>query len=247
MRFRKQTRSRLWSSHPARYATGFSATSVVEADELLSEASRGERADYEPVSGDAFAYATYTSGTTGPPKAAIHRHRDMWAYVDAMCRGALQLTAQDVALSTARMHFAYGLGNSVWFPLATGGSAIISRATDERADGRRAAAKSAPSVLYGVPTFFARVIENCSPDSFRVRCVVWCPAGEALGDQALSKRLSKFFGDVPILDGLGSTEVGQTFVSNSVDAWRPGTLGKVLPPYEIRVVTPDGAHRRAGS
>jgi polyketide synthase 1/15 len=50
----------------------------------------------------------------------------------------------------------------------------------------------------------------------------------------------EFFGGVPILDGIGSTEVGQTFVSNSVDEWRLGTLGKVLQPYEIRVVAADG-------
>ncbi|HYY00182.1 MAG TPA: beta-ketoacyl synthase N-terminal-like domain-containing protein, partial [Mycobacterium sp.] len=60
------------------------------------------------------------------------------------------------------------------------------------------------------------------------------------------ERLMEFFGGVPILDGLGSTEVGQTFVSNSVDEWHLGTLGKVLPPYEIRVVTPDGTTAAPG-
>ncbi len=65
-------------------------------------------------------------------------------------------------------------------------------------------------------------------------------AGEALGIR-LAERLAEFFGGIPILDGIGSTEVGQTFVSNTVQEWRPGTLGKVLPPYEIRVVAPDGA------
>ena len=65
-------------------------------------------------------------------------------------------------------------------------------------------------------------------------------AGEALGTR-LAERLAEFFGGIPILDGIGSTEVGQTFVSNTVEEWRPGTLGKVLPPYEIRVVAPDGA------
>ena len=87
--------------------------------------ARVEPGDYEPVSSDALAYATYTSGTTGPPKAAIHRHADVFTFVDAMCRNALQLTPQDIGLSSARMYFAYGLGNSVWFPLATGGSAVV--------------------------------------------------------------------------------------------------------------------------
>ena len=89
----------------------FQQSRVVEAEELLSDASRVEPGDYEPVSGDAHAYATYTSGTTGPPKAAIHRHSDVLTFIDAMCRNALQLTPQDIGLSSARTHFAYGLGN----------------------------------------------------------------------------------------------------------------------------------------
>ncbi|BBX60530.1 hypothetical protein MSHO_58750 [Mycobacterium shottsii] len=56
------------------------------------------------------AYGTYTSGTTGAPKAALHRHGDVWAFIDAMCRNALRLTPDDVGLSIARMYFAYALG-----------------------------------------------------------------------------------------------------------------------------------------
>jgi polyketide synthase 1/15 len=217
----------------------FQRSRVAEAAELLSEASHVGPGDYEPLSGDAVAYATYTSGTTGPPKAAIHRHSDALTFVDAMCRTALQLAPQDAGLSSARMYFAYGLGNSVWFPLATGSSSVINILPVSADLSAELSAKFTPSVLYGVPTFFARVVETCSPDSFRsLRCVV--SAGEALED-GLTERLIEFFGGIPILDGIGSTEVGQTFVSNSIDEWRPGTLGKVLQPYEIRVVAADGA------
>jgi polyketide synthase 1/15 len=222
----------------------FQRSCVVDAAELLSDASRVESGDYEPVSGDALAYATYTSGTTGPPKAAIHRHADVLTFIDAMCRKALQLTSQDTGLSIARMHFAYGLGNSVWFPLATGSSAVINLLPVSADLAAEFSARFAPSVLYGVPTFFARVVDACSPDSFRsLRCVV--SAGEAL-EVALAERLVEFFGGIPILDGIGSTEVGQTFVSNSTDEWRLGTLGKVLQPYQIRVVAPDGATAKPG-
>ncbi|CCK61056.1 p-hydroxybenzoic acid--AMP ligase FadD22 [Mycobacterium canetti] len=216
----------------------FQPSRVAEAAELMSEAARVAPGGYEPVGGDALAYATYTSGTTGPPKAAIHRHADPLTFVDAMCRKALRLTPEDTGLCSARMYFAYGLGNSVWFPLATGGSAVINSAPVTPEAAAILSARFGPSVLYGVPNFFARVIDSCSPDSFRsLRCVV--SAGEAL-ELGLAERLMEFFGGIPILDGIGSTEVGQTFVSNRVDEWRLGTLGRVLPPYEIRVVAPDG-------
>ncbi len=216
----------------------FQPSGVVEAAELLADATRVGPGDYEPVGSDALAYATYTSGTTGPPKAAIHRHADPLTFIDAMCNKALRLTPQDIGLCSARMYFAYGLGNSVWFPLATGGSAVINPLPVSPEVAATLSARFEPSVLYGVPTLFARVVDTCSPDSFRsLRCVV--SAGEAL-EIGLAERLMEFFGGIPILDGIGSTEVGQTFVSNGIDEWRLGTLGKVLPPYEIRVVAPDG-------
>lgn len=223
----------------------FHPSGVVEAAELLAEANRAGPGDYVPLSGDAVAYATYTSGTTGPPKAAIHRHADPLTFVEAMCRRALRLTPQDTGLSSARMYFAYGLGNSVWFPLATGGAAVTNVLPVGAEVAAKLCARFEPSVLYGVPSFFARLVDACSPDSFRsLRCVV--SAGEAL-ETRLGKRLTEFFGGIPILDGIGSSEVGQTFVSNSVDEWRLGTLGKVLPPYEIRVAAPDGATAAPGA
>jgi 4-hydroxybenzoate adenylyltransferase len=222
----------------------FQRSGVLGAAELLSDAAQVQPGDYEPVSSDAPAYATYTSGTSGRPKAVIHRHADVWAFVDAMCRQALRLTSQDIGISSARMYFAYGLGNSVWFPLATGGSAVINPLPLSAELAANLSARFEPSVLYGVPTFFARVVHECSPDSFRsLRCVV--SAGEPL-EGGLAERLLEFFGGVPILDGLGSTEVGQTFVSNSIDEWRSGTLGKVLQPYEIRVMAQDGTTAAPG-
>ncbi|MGV7721305.1 p-hydroxybenzoic acid--AMP ligase FadD22 [Mycobacterium kansasii] len=222
----------------------FRPSGVVDAAELLSAAARAQPAEYERLEGDADAYATYTSGTTGPPKAAIHRHADPLTFVDAMCHQALRLTANDTGLSTARMYFAYGLGNSVWFPLATGGSAVINPLPVGAEMAATLCERFEPSVLYGVPNFFARVVDTCSSESFRtLRCLV--SAGEAL-DRGLAERLVEFFGGIPILDGIGSTEVGQTFVSNTVDEWRPGTMGKALPPYEIRVLGPDGAPAEPG-
>ena len=157
----------------------FQPSGVAEAAELLADATRVEPGDCEPVSSDALAYATYTSGTTGPPKAALHRHADPLTFVDAMCNKALHLTPQDIGLCSARMYFAYGLGNSVWFPLATGGSAVINPLPVSAEVEATLSARFEPSVLYGVPSLLARIVDACSPDSFRsLRCVV--SAGEAL-------------------------------------------------------------------
>jgi len=127
---------------------------------FLLDATGAPTAECESVPADAAAYATYTSGTTGAPRAAIHRHADPLTFVEAMCRNALMLSAQDIGLSSARMYFAYGLGNSVWFPLATGGSAIINTLPVTAEAAAEQCNHFKPSVLYGVPTFFSRIVED---------------------------------------------------------------------------------------
>ena len=69
-------------------------------------------------------------------------------------------------------------------------------------------------------------------------------AGEALGVE-LAARARSFLG-CPILDGLGSTEVGQTFASNTLDRWKDGTVGTALPPYRVCVRDDGGGAVAAG-
>ncbi len=76
-------------------------------------------ASLEPVSTskDDAAFWLYSSGTTGPPKGAIHLHHDMLVEADLYSRGVLGLTESDVSFSVAKLFFAYGLGNGLYFPL----------------------------------------------------------------------------------------------------------------------------------
>ena len=95
----------------------FQHSVVVEAAELMSDATGVGPGGYQPVSGGDLAYATYTSGTTGPPKAAIHRHADPLTFVEAMCRNALRLTPRDIGLSSARMYLRTALAIRFGFHL----------------------------------------------------------------------------------------------------------------------------------
>ncbi len=54
-----------------------------------------------------------------------------------------------------------------------------------------------------------------------------------------SRRFEERF-HVPILDGIGCTEMLQTFISNSSDDIRPGSSGKPIPGYEARIVDEQG-------
>ncbi len=196
------------------------------------EALVGEAAPAHPVGGEDAAYAQYTSGTTGRPKAAVHRHADPGRYHEAMAVGALHMTAGDVVVSVSKAYFAYGLGNTVFFPLLSGASAVL-WADKPTPDGLEALVRAhRPSLLFAVPSFYALLVARADPTPFAsLRAAV--SAGETL-TPALLERAERFLG-CPVLDGLGSTEVGQTFVSNTLERRRPGSVGVVLPGYEVKV------------
>src|SRR5262249_61019662 len=79
-------------------------------------------------------YWGYTSGSTGPPKAAVHTHRDFVAAADLVGRGIFGLLPDDVTFSVSKMYFAFGLGNTLYFPQRVGASSLL---VPERLDPAR--------------------------------------------------------------------------------------------------------------
>ncbi len=213
-------------------ASRFEHEEVVVGEELETAFTAHPPAVAAPVGPGDAAYAQYTSGTTGSPKAALHAHGHPLVYVEAFARPAIAIRRTDVVLSVSKLYFAYGLGNSLFFPLLTGCRAVLHAAhprPDEIADVVR---RHRVSVLFSVPTFYAHLVAGGrAADMESVRVAV--SAGEALGVE-LAARARAFLG-CPILDGLGSTEVGQTFASNTLDGWKDGTVGTALPPYRVTV------------
>ncbi|MDQ6797267.1 MAG: AMP-binding protein [Actinomycetota bacterium] len=228
----------------AELADRFATTGVVRSDDLAATVSAaldgGDDSDVPAaaeVGDESPAYAQYTSGTTGRPKAAVHRHADALVYFRAFAEGAIRMTGDDVVLSVSKMFFAYGLGNSLFFPLLSGCRALLDPGPPRPDNVARLVGCHGVTVLFSVPTLYARLVAACGTGEFRsLRVAV--SAGEAL-TAVLAERCRSLLG-CPILDGLGSTEVGQTFASNTLDAQRDATVGRALPPYELTVTDEAG-------
>lgn len=202
------------------------------ADSLGHTTSDSVMAPAADVGDDDAAYAQYTSGTTGRPKAAVHRHGDPLVYFRAFADTAIGLHRDDVVYSVSKLFFAYGLGNSLFFPLLSGCRAVLDPGPPRADAAARLVEDHGVTVVFSVPTFYARLVAAGERAAFvSLRAAV--SAGEAL-TPVLAQRAVELLG-CPILDGLGSTEVGQTFVSNTLDACRHGTIGRPLPPYEVAV------------
>lgn len=223
----------------------FRSRAIVLTDEAVAH-SAATGHSLRPVEVDASeaAYCQYTSGTTGGARAAVHRHGDPLVYADAFATRAVGIGPEDVLLSVSKMYFAYGLGNSLFFPLLSGARAVLHPGRPRIGDVSRSAEDHRATVLFAVPTFYAGLVRDAHPSSFSsLRAAV--SAGEHL-TPALAKRARLFLG-CPVLDGLGSTEVGQTFTSNTLEDSRDGTVGRTLPPYEVAVRDPSGQEVAPGT
>jgi 4-hydroxybenzoate-CoA ligase len=193
----------------------------------------------------------YSSGSTGSPKGAVHSQYDMVVTSEAYARNVLKLTEDDICFSAARLFFAYGLGNGMYFPMSVGASTVLNphRPTPESIFNYLE--RFRPTVFFGVPTLYGQMLEykarqdremgtkpdpNANHELSSVRICV--SAGEALPEE-IYYRWKKRFG-LDILDGIGSTEMLHIFLSNQPGAIKPGSTGKPVPGYELRLIDDEG-------
>jgi benzoate-CoA ligase family protein len=208
------------------------------ADVLAAGSAGGTVVAPGPTLGDTPALWLYTSGTTGTPKGAMHRHENLRVVCETYARDVLRITPDDVCFSVAKLFFAYGLGNSALFPLSVGATTVLEPRRPSPAVVAERLREDAPTLFFAGPTFFAALLAAELPeDAFRsVRLCV--SAGEAL-PASLYRRFTERFG-VDILDGLGSTEALHIFLSNREGEVRPGTSGTPVAGYDIELRGEDG-------
>jgi benzoate-CoA ligase family protein len=191
----------------------------------------------EPTSKDDAAFWLYSSGSTGFPKGCVHLQHDMVVCAESYAKAVLGITEHDRFFSVAKLFFAYGLGNGLYFPLAVGATSILWPGPPAPANVFSVIERHKPTLFFSVPSNYAALLAhnregNRDFDLSSVRNAV--SAGEAL-PAALYERFKQRFG-VEILDAIGSTEALHMFIANRPGAVRPGSSGQILPGYEARIV-----------
>lgn len=180
----------------------------------------------------------YTSGSTGFPKGAVHKHGDF--IFNALTYGKLlDYRADDICLSVPRLAFGYALGSNLLFPLRAGASVALfqEKATPEKF--YEVLKTQRPTFFTAVPTSLNQILSSPLIDQADFSSLRLCiSAGEALPAE-LYRRWKDRTG-VEILDGIGSAEMFHIFITNRVGDVRLGSLGRVVEGYEAKVCDDEG-------
>jgi benzoate-CoA ligase family protein len=192
--------------------------------------------DPAPTTRDDIAIWKFTTGSTGMPKACVHRMETPLRSFEHYAKGVLGIREDDVVLPVPKLFFGYARDLTALYPFGVGGAGIVfpERTTAERIF--ELVARHRPTILVNVPTLMRAMVEQPDHD---LSCVRLCTsAGEPLPEE-LHRRWLDTFG-VEVLDGIGSSEAYHIYISNRPGAVHPGTLGQVVPGYSARVVDEDG-------
>jgi len=210
-------------------------TGTLSFDKLAQENSPVLMA--QATSKDDAAFWLYSSGSTGQPKACVHLQHDMVVSAERYAKAILNITGNDRCFSVAKLFFAYGLGNGLYFSLAVGATSILLSGPPKPQTVFEVIERHRPTLFFSVPSNYAKLLAHPAAngrefDLSSVRHAI--SAGEAL-PATVFHRFKERFG-VEILDAIGSTEALHMMISNVPGAVRPGSSGKIIPGFDARIV-----------
>ncbi len=212
---------------------------VVLTDEWQRLRDSGEQAECYPTWADSQALWLYTSGTTGQPKAAMHRHADIRSVCENYAQQVLEMTSEDRCLSVAKLFFAYGIGNSMFFPLSVGATTLLEPGRPAPQTFAERAQRDGATLLFGTPSFWGPLLASDVSDEAFASVRQGASAGESLPARMFHGMVDRF--GVEVLDGIGSTEMLHIYISNRRSAVHPGSSGTPVPGYEVQIRDEDGA------
>lgn len=210
-------------------------------ESLISKASN--RLEAESTSKEDVAWWGYTSGSTGSPKGAVHLQRDMITITDLFVKPVLGMSESDICFSASKLFFAYGLGNSLYFPFRFGASTVLWPERPEPEKVLQVIEKYHPTFFFSVPTLYARLLrveKDYDLSSLRI-CL---SSGEPLPPALFHQWKDKY--GIELLDVVGSTEATHDFLANRPGRAKPGSSGEVTPAFEAKIVDDDGREVPAG-
>ena len=194
---------------------------------------------FAPTHKDDAAVWLYTSGSTGFPKAAVHKHRDFVFNALTYALPLVGYCATDICVSVPRLAFGYALGTNLLFSLLAGGTTALFREKPTAEKLFEVLKKHRPTLFTGVPTALNQIVNAHGVDGVDFSSLrLALSAGEALPAELYTRWKERT--GVEVLDGIGSAEMFHIFITNRQGDVKLGSLGRVVEGYEAKVCDDEG-------
>ena len=225
-------------------ALGAAGVHTASLDQVIAAGAAADAPRLPALRRDDPAIWLFTSGSTGRPKAAMHSHRDFAFNTEVYAKRTLGYAESDVTISVARLFFGYGTGTNLWFPFAVGATVALFSERPTAEVVADAIARYRPTIVTNVPTMLGKLLDldderraagQPGLDLSSVRFHL--SAGEALPAPLLRRFVERFGGQ--IYDGIGSAEMFHIYCSNRPGDVVPGSLGRVVEGYTLKILPDD--------
>jgi acyl-CoA synthetase (AMP-forming)/AMP-acid ligase II len=194
-----------------------------------------------PVTTDDLADIMYTSGTTGRPKGVAVRHRN----VAMIPNGVPQWSGAWWMHSSPLFTFA-GIG-FIYNPMKMGMRCLYQPRFDA---GRwlQAVEQERPLAVFIVPAMAQLLIAHPDFEAADLTSIVMCSLGSAPLAPATLRRLQEKMPDATVSNAYGMTEAGPAYCAmpKEESLKRVGSVGRPMPPMEVRAIDEAGSTLPAG-
>jgi benzoate-CoA ligase len=193
-----------------------------------------------PTSRDDVAIWLFTSGSTGHPKAAVHLQHDLPYNTECYAKQVLGVNENDITLSVPKLFFGYATGTNLLFPFSAGGATALFSERSTAETMFEMITRYHPTILTTVPTMINGMLQvEGARERYDLSSLRFCvSAGEALPPELYNRWMDAF--GVEILDGIGSAEMFHIYITNYPGDVVKGSLGRIVPGYEAKIVDAEG-------
>ena len=188
---------------------------------------------------DDVGFWLYSSGSTGLPKGVVHLQHDIEYTCETFARQVLGIAEADITFSTTKMFHAYGLGNSLSFPCWAGATSVLLTGRPTPQLVLETIEQHRPTLFFSAPTLYNAILNQDGGRDRDLSSVRLCVAAAEALPAEVWRRWKEAFG-LTIIDGIGSTELLHIYCSNVPEDVRPGSSGKPVPGYEVKILDLDG-------
>ena len=192
-----------------------------------------------PTRRDDMAFWLYSSGSTGKPKAVVHLQHDIPYTCVTYGEQVLCINESDITFSTTGLFHAYGFGNNLTMPYWVGATTVLHAGRNTPASALDTIEKRRPTLFFSAPTLYNAILNFEGAKDRDLSSIRHCVAAAEALPAEVWRRWNEAFG-LTILDGVGSTEMLHIYCSNRLDDLRPGSSGKPVPGYELKILDDTG-------